>query len=78
LEIKSLFATFIGLFQSFVGISAIASAYLIYYNPDFLPIRTIFNLHQEHTAFYMMILFIIGFFAIISGLLIIYEWSSRP
>jgi hypothetical protein len=77
LGLKNAFATFIGVFQSLVGISAIIVANLIYYNPDFFALRTILNLQQEHVTFYMMILFIIGLFAIISGLLVIYEWSSR-
>jgi hypothetical protein len=68
-------ATFIGVFQSIIGVLCIALASFLYYNPDLFPIRTLFNLQLEHVPFYMMVLFIAGFFAIISGLLIIHEWS---
>jgi len=74
---KNVFATFIGLFQSLTGVSAIVIAYLLYYNPDFFAIRTILDLQEAHIAFFMMVLFIVGFFATISGLLVVYEWSSR-
>jgi len=74
---KNVFATFIGIFQSLMGISAIVLAYLLYYNPDFIAVRTILNLQEAHIAFYMMVLFIVGFFATISGVLVVYEWSSR-
>ena len=70
------FAKFIGMFQSLIGILSISLAYFIHSNPDLLPIRTWLNLQLEHVPFYMMILFILGFFAIISGLLIIREWST--
>jgi hypothetical protein len=75
--VKSLLATFIGLFQGLMGISAIVLAYLLYYNPDLFAVRTILNLQEAHIAFFMMVLFIVGFFATISGILVVYEWSSR-
>lgn len=75
--VKSLLATFIGIFQSLMGVSAIVLAYLLYYNPDFLAVRTMLNLQEAHVAFYMMVLFMVGFFTTISGLLTVYEWSSR-
>ncbi|RJS76646.1 hypothetical protein CW712_01305 [Candidatus Bathyarchaeota archaeon] len=74
---KEAFAMFVGIFQSLTGILSITVAYLIYYNPDFFPVRTMFNLLPEHVAFYMMLLIVVGSFAIISGLLIIHEWSIR-
>jgi uncharacterized membrane protein YGL010W len=77
LDPRNAAATFIGVFQSLLGISAMIATYLIYFNPDFFAIRTMLNLRQEYISLYIMILFVIGLFAIISGLLIIYEWSSR-
>lgn len=74
---QSILATFIGIFQSLLGVSAIVIAYLLYYSPDFLGVRTIFNLREVHIAFFMMVLFVTGFFATISGLLLVHEWSSR-
>lgn len=74
---QSILATFIGIFQSLLGVSAIVVAYLLYYSPDFLAVRTTFNLQEAHIAFFMMVLFVTGFFAMISGLLLVYEWSSR-
>lgn len=76
MKVNEAFATFIGLFQSLIGMLSIAIAFFMYYNPNLFPIRSILNLQLEHVPFYMMVLFIIGIFAIISGLLIIHEWSS--
>jgi len=75
--VRSLLATFTGIFQSLIGVSAIVVAYLLYYNPDSLAVRTMLSLQETHVAFYMMVLFMVGFFTTISGLLIVYEWSSR-
>lgn len=75
--VKSVFATFIGIFQSLMGVLAIVLAYMLYYNPDFFAVRTIFGLQEAHISFYMMVLFIVGLFATISGVLVVYEWSSR-
>ena len=74
---KNVLATFIGLLQSLLGALAMILIYLIYFNYDFFAIRTILNIQQEHVSLYIMIFFVIGLFAIISGLLIIYEWSSK-
>jgi len=76
LRAKNAFATVIGAFESLVGMLAIVSAYLIYYDPDFFAVRTILNLQPEHITFYMLVLFVVGFFSVISGLLIINEWAS--
>jgi len=76
MKLNEAFATFIGIFQSLIGMLCIALAYFLYFNPNLFPIRSIFNLQLEHVPFYMMVLFIIGVFTITSGLLIIHEWSS--
>jgi hypothetical protein len=76
MKVNEAFATFIGLFQSIIGMLCIAIAFFLYYNPNLFPIRSILNLQLEHVPFYIMILFIIGIFTIISGLVIIHEWSS--
>jgi hypothetical protein len=76
MKANEIFATFIGMFQSLIGVLCIAIACFLYYNPNLFPIRSILSLQLEHVPFYMMVLFIVGIFAIISGLLIIHEWSS--
>jgi hypothetical protein len=68
------FAMFIGIMQSLIGVLSMVLAYLLYCNPDLLPIRSLLNLQLEHVLFY--ILFIVGSFALISGILIIHEWCS--
>lgn len=73
--IKKALAIFIGILQSLIGALAIAFTYLLYYNPAFFEIRTLMKIPSEHIAFYMLLLSIIGFFSLISGLLIINEWS---
>jgi hypothetical protein len=77
MEIKNIFATSIGIIQTLIGLAGIILAFLIYYNPNYFPFITIFNLQQEYIPFYILILFIIGLFAVLSGLLIIHEWLSR-
>lgn len=75
MQIKRAVATFIGVVQSLIGIASIAFAYLIYYNPDYLEVRAILNIPNEHVALYILLLGIIGLFSIVSGLLIVYEWG---
>ena len=77
MEIKNILATFIGIFQTLIGLIGIILAFFIYYNPNYFPFITIFNLQQEYIPFYILMLFIIGLFAILSGLLIIHEWLSK-
>jgi hypothetical protein len=75
MKLKTFFAILIGFFQILIGVSTVILAYLIYYNPALLPIRTIYGLLLEHISFYIIILLVVGFIAIASGLLIIYEWT---
>jgi hypothetical protein len=77
MEIKNILATFIGIFQTFVGLAGLILAYIIYINPNYFPIITIYNLPHEYIPLYILMLFIFGLFAILSGLLIIHEWLSR-
>jgi hypothetical protein len=76
MKVNEAFVMFISMMQSLIGALSIIIAYLIYCNPGFLPVRSLLNLQPEHVPFFMMILSIVGFFAIISGLLIIHEWFS--
>jgi len=69
-------ATLVGLLQSLIGIFTIILAYLIYYSPKFLNISQILRIRSEYAAFFILILGIVGFFSIVSGILIIYEWGS--
>jgi len=72
---KNALASLVGLLQIFIGVSAIVFAYLLHYNPSYLEVRTLLGLREEYVAFFFLVLGVIGFFSIISGILVIYEWS---
>ena len=73
--VKSIFATIIGSLQIAIGISAIIFAYILHYNPSYFEVRALLGLREEYIAFFLLILGVIGFFSIVSGILVIYEWS---
>ena len=74
--VRGAFATLIGALQSVVGFLTFILAYLIYYNPDILRVRDILNIQEGYIPLFILTLAIVSFFSIISGLLIIYEWTS--
>lgn len=74
MAIEKIIAAFVGVLQSIIGAFAIASAYLIYYDPTKMEIRTFLNILPENAALHALLFSIIGFFSVISGILIIYEW----
>jgi len=67
----------IGTLQIVIGILFTVLAYLIFYNPNVLPARSILNIQDANIAFFILILSIIGFFSVLSGLLIIYDWLTK-
>jgi len=69
--------TLMGALQSIIGMLVIVFAYLIYYDPPFFQARSILNIQIENIAFFIFLLSIIGFFSLLSGFLIIYEWTSK-
>lgn len=71
------FAIAIGAIQGVIGVLLIILSFFISFNPNFLPMRTIFGLESGDGPFVMMLLLILGVFAVLSGLLIIHEWLSR-
>ncbi|MFQ6094552.1 MAG: hypothetical protein ACE5NN_00265 [Candidatus Bathyarchaeia archaeon] len=74
MELEKVIAAFVGLLQSLIGALAIASAYLIYYDPDNMKIRTILNILPQNAALYVLLFSMVGSFSVLSGILIIYEW----
>lgn len=77
MAIKRVLAVVVGAVQSLIGILSMASAYLIYDNPRYLEMRTILSIPNEYVTLCILLLSIFSLFSIISGLLIIYEWSIR-
>ena len=75
MRVKSVLASLVGLLQILIGVSAIIAAYLIYYNPSYFEVRTLLGLRGEYVAFFFLILGVVGFFSIISGVLVIHEWA---
>jgi len=64
-------STAIGLAQSTIGALAAIFAFILYY--DFSGIQTVLNVPQNDVLFYMLILIVLGFVSIISGLFLVNE-----
>ena len=74
---KRALAAVIGTLQTIIGILIIIFAYIIYYDPPFFQARSIFNIQVENVSFFILLLSIIGFFSLMSGFLILYEWVPK-
>jgi len=77
MRVKRAITIFVGTFQVILGLVAILLAYLMLCNPTFFPLRDMLGLREEYVSLFFLVLGIIGFFTMISGTLIIYEWSMK-
>jgi hypothetical protein len=74
LKLKKVLAVIIAIIQICIGILAILFAYLIENNPDFFPLMTFLNIVYNHRVFFILTSLTAGILAIISGLVIFYEF----
>lgn len=74
MKVETIVAPVVGAIQLLIGALAMASAYLIYYDPSSLMLGTILSISPENVALFALLFSIIGFFSAVSGSLIIYEW----
>ncbi len=76
---REIVAAVVGVIQSLIGASAIAFAYLLYYNLFNIQaiIQEVLGISvSENLPLCMFLAFTFGFFSIVSGFLLIHEWME--
>ncbi len=69
--LRRILAAVVGALQAAIGVLAVIFAYMLYHN--FFNVQSLMNLSKETVPVYMLLLFVLGFVSIISGLFLIHE-----
>jgi hypothetical protein len=74
MEIRRTLAAVVGITQSIIAVFTVLFAFILYF--DFFDIRTLLNVAVESADLHALALFIFGFFSLVSGLFLVYEWAE--
>jgi hypothetical protein len=74
MEIRRTLAVIFGITQSVIAVLTVLFAFILYFN--FFDIRTLLNVAVESPDLHALALFFFGFFSLVSGLFLIYEWAE--
>jgi len=74
MEIRRTLAVIVGITQSIIAVFTVVFAFVLYF--DFFDVQTLLNVAVESTNLHALALFIFGFFSLLSGLFLVYEWAE--
>jgi hypothetical protein len=74
MEIRRTLVAIVGITQSILAVLTVLFALILYFN--FFDIRTLLNVAVESPGLHALALFVFGFFSLVSGLFLIYEWAE--
>jgi len=72
MKIRRTLTVIVGIIQSMIAMLTVIFACSLYFN--FFGIQMLFDVVAESLYFHILALLIFGFFSLISGLFLVYEW----
>lgn len=72
MDVKRILTMVVGVAQSIIALSTLIFACCLYFN--LFNLQKLLNIVAEHLYFYVSTLLVFGFFSLISGLFLVYEW----
>lgn len=74
MEIRRTLAAIVGITQCIIAVSTVLFAVILHFN--FFDVQTLLNVAVESTDVHALALFVFGFFSLVSGLFLVYEWAE--